>query len=96
MCAALVGGMSRLKREYAEAAKIMGVSLKVFDGNESCIAARIGQAERLILFTGKLSHKARSEALRHAARQGIPVHQCHSSGVSSLRRCLADMTASTT
>ncbi|EGJ49300.1 DUF2325 domain-containing protein [Desulfocurvibacter africanus] len=92
MCAALIGGMSRLKREYAEAAKALGVTLKVFDGNESYIADRIGQTECLILFTGKLSHKARSEAMRHAVRNGIPVRQCHSSGISSLRQCLNDIT----
>lgn len=91
MCAALVGGMSRLRREYAEAALAAGVRLKVFSGTESRIAERIGCADRIILFTGKLSHKARAEALNHAARRKIPVRQCHACGISSLRQCLADM-----
>ena len=32
MCAALVGGMTRLRQEYIDAAKDMGVNLKVFTG----------------------------------------------------------------
>lgn len=88
MCAALIGGMTRLKREYIEAAKGMGVTLKFFDGNERSIAARVGGADAMILFTNKLSHVARGEALRAARAQNIPVTMVHSCGVSTLRETL--------
>lgn len=88
MCAALVGGMTRLKREYIEAARSMGVELIFFDGTESNIGSRIRGADRLILFTNKVSHVARTEALRVARTRNIPVSQAHSCGVSTLRGCL--------
>lgn len=87
MCVALVGGMDRLKREYIEAANEMGVNLKVFTGKERSIKNQLGELDMLILFTGKVSHAARHEAVKHARANSIPVEMIHSSGVSSLRRC---------
>lgn len=88
MCAVLVGGMDRLRNEYISTAKSLGVELKVFTGQERSIKSQIGEIDMMILFTGKLSHAARHEAVKHARTHNIPVHMIHSSGVSSLRRCI--------
>lgn len=88
MCAALVGGMDRLRKEYIDTAKEMGVSLKVFTGQERSIKNQLGELDMMILFTGKVSHAARQEAIKHAKANKIPVHMVHSSGVSALRKCI--------
>ena len=90
MCAALVGGMDRLKQEYIEVAKEMGVDLKVFTGKERSIKSQLGDLDTLVLFTGKVSHAARQEAVRYAKTNNIPIQMVHSSGVSALRKCFAD------
>jgi ABC-type sugar transport system substrate-binding protein len=89
MCATLIGGMDRLKQEYVRAAKQAGVDLKIFTGKENSIAAQLGKSERIIIFTNKVSHQARNEALNVAKSKNIPVQMVHSCGVSSLRKALA-------
>lgn len=88
MCAALVGGMDRLRQEYIDTAKGLGVSLKVFTGQERSIKSQLGEIDMMILFTGKVSHAARTEAVKHAKSHKIPLHMIHSSGVSALRKCI--------
>ena len=90
MCAALVGGMDRLRQEYIDTAKDLGVSLKVFTGQERSIRSQLGDVDMMILFTGKVSHAARTEAVKHAKTNKIPLRMVHSSGVSSLRKCIED------
>lgn len=87
MCAALVGGMDRLRQEYIDTAKGLGVELKVFTGQERSIKSQLGDLDMMILFTGKVSHAARMEAVRHAKSNNIPLRMVHSSGVSALRKC---------
>jgi hypothetical protein len=88
MCAVLIGGMDRLHREYIETAKSLGVNLKVFAGQERSIKKQLGDADMLILCTGKVSHSARREVVSHASIKKIPLFMIHSSGVSSLRGCI--------
>ncbi len=88
MCATLVGGMDRLKQDYLRTARQAGVDLKIFTGKENSIAAHLGGSERIIIFTNKVSHQARNEALSVARSRNIPVDMLHSCGVSSLRKCL--------
>ncbi|HDQ40381.1 MAG TPA: DUF2325 domain-containing protein [Desulfonatronum sp.] len=88
MCATLIGGMDRLKQDYLRTAKKAGVDLKIFTGQENTIAAQLGKSERIIIFTNKISHRAKNEAMHVAKTRNIPVHMLHSCGVSTLRRCL--------
>ena len=90
MCAALVGGMDRLRNDYINTAKAMGITLKVFTGQERSIKNQLGDLDMVILCTGKVSHAARQEAVHHAQARKIPLHMVHSSGVSALRRCIED------
>ena len=91
MCAVLVGGMDRLRKEYITAAKSLGVTLKVFTGQERSIRSQLGDLDVMILFTGKVSHAARQEVVKHARSNNIPLHMIHSSGVSSLRKCISEL-----
>ncbi len=88
MCATLIGGMDRLKQDYLRTAKLAGVKLKIFTGQENSIAAQLGKSERIIIFTNKVSHQARNEAMNVAKSRNIPVDMLHSCGVSTLRKCL--------
>lgn len=90
MCAAVIGGMDRLKRDYINAAKRQGIKLKVFTGKENKIAPKLGRADLVILFTNQLSHAARKDVVNYAKSNDIKVAMSHSCGVSSLRRCLEE------
>lgn len=89
MCAALVGGMDRLKRDYMNEAKRNGVKLKHFTGKERKISGSLGSVDFVVLFTNKVSHKARKDVISAAKGLDVPVIQQHSCGISSLKKCLA-------
>jgi hypothetical protein len=88
MCIALIGGMDRLERRYLLEGERAGVSLKVFNGTETRLASRIGDVDAMVIFTNKVSHTARREAVGVAKSRNIPVYLRHSCGVCTLRRCL--------
>ena len=88
MCAALVGGMDRLKREYMAEALKNGVRLKHFTGKERKIAKSLEGMDFIVLFTNKVSHKARKEVFDAVKGMDVPVYMYHSCGISSLRKCL--------
>lgn len=86
---AVIGGMERLGRHYAAEAEKLGVSLKVFNRPCARMKSRVGNADALVVFTNKVSHRASREARALAEALGIPVLMCHSCGLGSLRDCLA-------
>jgi hypothetical protein len=45
------------------------------------------------LFTDKVSHAARATAVKHAKSKHIPLRMLHSSGVTTLRKCIEDCLA---
>lgn len=85
----LIGGMDRLKADYEKVAHSKGHKLKSISRDESGLESRIGEADKIIVFTNKVSHCARNKALRYGQAQGIPVQLAHSCGVSTLKNCLA-------
>lgn len=90
MCAALIGGMDRLKRDYMNEAKRQGVKLKVFTGKERNITGSMGNVDFAVVFTNKVSHKARNEVVGLLKKKDVPVVMQHSCGISSLRKCIAE------
>jgi len=88
MCVAVIGGMDRLERHYRQEATQAGVELRVFNQSEVNIGAKLKNVDALLIFTNKVSHRARHEALNVAKTQNIPVFQYHSCGVCALRNCL--------
>ena len=91
MCVALVGGMDRLRRDYENAARECGVTLKVFTGKESCLPDKMGRPDMAIVFTSMISHNARTEVMQRSRSMGIPVTFLHANGVSGLRRRLREL-----
>ena len=88
MCVALIGGMDRLEKHYLEAANQAGIDLEIFNTAPVNFAARLKKADAMVIFTNKVSHQARNEALQAAKARGIPVFMQHACGVCSLRNCL--------
>jgi len=88
MCVALIGGMDRLERHYQEAAAAAGITLEVFNTASANFAVKLKKADALVIFTNKVSHQARNEAVQLAKARGIPVVMQHACGVCSLRNCL--------
>ena len=88
MCVALIGGMDRLERHYIEEGERAGIDLHVFSQSEVNIGAKLKKADALVIFTNKVSHRVKAEAVKAAKSHGIPVYMHHSCGVCTLRDCL--------
>lgn len=93
MCVALVGGIDRLERHYINEAALLDVELRVFNRLEANMGTKLRHVDALVIFTGKVSHEARREAVRAARMNDIPVFMHHSCGVCTLRGCLGDIKA---
>ncbi len=88
MSIVLVGGMDRLGEQYQKEAKNHGVELRIFSQAEHNMGCKIKNADAVVIFTNKVSHHARNEAVAAAKRHGIPVFMHHACGVCTLRECL--------
>lgn len=87
MCVALIGGMDRLERNYITEAEKLGIDLKVFTKPETKMASKIRNVDALVIFTNKVSHKAKREVMNVAKAKNIPVFMYHSCGICTLRDC---------
>lgn len=85
MCVAVIGGMDRLERNYITEAEKLGIDLKVFTKPETEMASKIRNVDALVIFTNKVSHKAKREAMNVARAKNIPVFMRHSCGICTLR-----------
>lgn len=88
MSIVLVGGMDRLGAQYIKEAEKMGMQLKVYSQLDPKMSSSIKKADALVIFTNKISHKARNVAVSLAKDNGIPIFMHHACGVCSLRQCL--------
>ena len=88
MCVALIGGMDRLERHYMEEAGKSGVDLRVFSQLEAKFLSKMKAVDAVVIFTNKVSHKLKKQAMDAAKANGIPVFMHHSCGVCTLRECL--------
>lgn len=89
MCIALIGGMDRLERHYREEAKRLGIDLHVFTRSENNMSNKLKGFDALVIFTNKVSHQVKKEAMNAAKGRDIPVFMHHSCGVCTLRECLS-------
>jgi hypothetical protein len=88
MCIALIGGMDRLEPQYMKEADKLGMELRVFTKAETGIASKLKHADAVVIFTNKVSHRARNEAMNAVRTNNIPVFMHHACGVCTLRDCL--------
>jgi len=88
MCVALIGGMDRLQRQYLEEAEKLGIDLRVFTCSEARMHSKIRNVDAMVIFTNKVSHHAKKQAIVAAKAKNIPVLMHHSCGICSLRECL--------
>lgn len=85
----VVGGMDRLEPHYKKEVEKLGYEFRQFNGLESRMAEKLANSAAVVLFTGKISHEARNQVVAAAKAGNIPLLQCHSCGVCTLRDCLA-------
>lgn len=88
MCLALIGGMERLERHYRQEAAQVGIELRVFNESEVNLGAKLQQVDALLIFTNKVSHQLKKQAMNAVKGRPIPVFMEHSCGVCTLRDCL--------
>lgn len=89
MCIALIGGMDRLERHYKAEADRFGIDLKVFNASAAGMTSKLKNVDAVVIFTNKVSHQARKEAMNIARSWKVPVFQYHSCGVCTLRECFS-------
>ena len=92
MCIALIGGMDRLVRQYKNEAERFDINLRVYTKSETGLGSKIKGVDAVVIFTNKISHKAKNEARDMIKGKDIPVFMYHSSGVCTLRRCFEKLT----
>jgi hypothetical protein len=80
--------MDRLEKHYRDEAGRAGVELRVFTRSENNIASKLKKADAVVIFTNKVSHRVKNEAMCAARLNNIPVFMHHSCGVCTLRDCL--------
>jgi len=88
MCIALIGGMDRLDKHYRETAERAGITLQIFNRSQTNIAAKLKKADVMVIFTNKVSHRVKTEAMHAAKARSIPVVMHHTCGVCTFRNCL--------
>lgn len=88
MCIALIGGMDRLEKHYLEEAERAGIDLRVFTRSEVNIGSKLKNMDAVVIFTNKVSHSVKKQAMNAAKSNAIPVFMHHSCGVCTLRDCL--------
>lgn len=88
MCVALIGGMDRLGRQYLEEAEKFGVDLRVFTCSEARMHSKLRNVDAMVIFTNKVSHQVKKQAIVAAKAKDIPVFMHHSCGICTLRECL--------
>lgn len=88
MCVALIGGMKRLEAHYFADAARLGIKLRIFNEAETNIGRKIKGMDAIVIFTNKVSHQLRNEAVKTARAHGIPIVMEHSCGVCTFRECL--------
>lgn len=93
MCIAVIGGMDRLHPHYLEEAAKLGMKLKLFACQQNGMSSKLKNVDALVIFTNKISHTAKRQAVNAVRGQGIPVIQVHSCGVCTLRDCLRCLSA---
>lgn len=85
---ALVGGMDRLGPHYNDEATRLGVSLTILTALEVPTASRIRNVDAVLIFTNKISHNLKREAIKAARSGKVTVFYCHACGLCTLRTCL--------
>lgn len=88
MCVALIGGMDRLERQYLDEAAKLGIDLRVFTKSEAGITSKIRNVDAMVIFTNKVSHQVKKQAVVAAKTKNIPIFMHHSCGICTLRECL--------
>lgn len=88
MSVTIIGGMKRLERQYEDEAKRMGITLRVLNDDDKSIGSKLRKSDAVVIFTNKVSHNARNQAVSTAKQMGIPVYMHHACGLCSLRECL--------
>lgn len=92
MCVAVIGGMDRLKRQYMNEAQRHGIDLRVFSKSEIGMASKIKNVDAVVVFTNKVSHRAKKEVMDVVKTRNIRVFMFHSCGICTLRGCFNDLT----
>lgn len=85
----LIGGIDRLHKHYMQEAEKLGVDLRIFTRSENDLQAKIGHSRAVVIFTNKISHRARNQAMSSASTKDIPVFMSHNCGVCALRNCIS-------
>ena len=89
VCVALIGGMDRLGSNYISEAENLGINFIVFTKYKKEMATKIKNMDAVVIFTNKISHNAKKEALRLSKFNKIQSLMHHSCGICTWRDCFS-------
>lgn len=93
MTVALVGGLTRLKNRYKDAARRQGIDLRVFSEKQACLSCKIGQADAVIMLTDLVAHQSAKEVYKLARDNEVCLVCSHRSSLTAVDRCLREVKA---
>jgi hypothetical protein len=93
MSIAIIGGLNRLKLNYENIPKKLGIRAKVYNQLVPDFTQRISSMDVIVLFTGTVAHNMVKKVIKMAKNNNIPVIRSHTSSISGLKRCLSEIQA---
>lgn len=90
MSVVIIGGNDCMVRKYKELCKVHNCKAKVFTQPRGNLKKQIGSPDLLVLFTGTVSHKMVSAAVREGERSMSKIVRSHSSSTAALSKILSE------
>ncbi len=91
MKVAVIGGIWTLAQTYEHEVRNHGHQCVHCNGYSRKFGAKLSGADAIVLFTKTVSHQAADAARVVSRSTGVPLVCASGSGISSLRRCLVEL-----
>ena len=88
MSVVIVGGNERMEGQYESICREYGCKARIYTKENGSFKKKLGCPDLLILFTGTVSHKMVTSALKEAKKGNIPVARIHTSSAAALHSVL--------
>jgi len=77
MTVSIIGGLDRLKRDYINAGKNLGIKTKVVLKKSANVNDILSSSDAIILLTGNIAHGVAGKARSLSRQKGVPMVQVH-------------------
>ncbi len=85
MTVTVLGGLSKLKKEYSKICKQKGLKAKFIFKSHPDIWSILESSDAIVLITSNINHNTAKVAKTVSKERGIPLFLCHKSSISSFK-----------